>query len=64
MAEKIGIDTTTAVRWEIPDDVKKKIRKHRLRLSDVMDREVSQEEAAIHMMRVAKVPKTLSPTEQ
>lgn len=60
MAEKIGTDPTTAVRWDIPDDVKKKIRRHRLRLSELLDRDVSQEEAAIHMLKVAKVPKTFA----
>lgn len=50
----------THVRWEIPDDVMEKILKHKKILGIVhLDKEITNEQAAIDLMRGRKLPKRI-----
>lgn len=47
------------VRWLIPGDVRKKINSHRLRLSAKLDRDATQEEALINLLRSIELPEEI-----
>lgn len=51
--------SATNVRWKIPDDAMQRVSKHKNLLELHLKKEVTQEEAAIDLIRKRKLPRMI-----